>query len=91
MIDELLTPVRTALVQAEATESEQCNRFAVDGLSDTEKRIYELLNAEESRHIDDLAESPGLNSSEVLATLFDLEMKGIMRQLLGKQFMKLLL
>ena len=33
----------------------------------------------------------GLNSSEVLATLFDLEMKGIVRQLPGKQFAKVLL
>jgi hypothetical protein len=32
-----------------------------------------------------------LNSSEVLATLFDLEMKGIIRQLPGKQFSKVLL
>jgi hypothetical protein len=28
----------------------------------------------------------GLNSSEVLATLFDLEMKGIIRQMPGKRF-----
>ena len=35
--------------------------------------------------------SSGLNSSEVLATLFTLEMKGIIRQLPGKQFTKVLL
>jgi hypothetical protein len=32
-----------------------------------------------------------LNSSEVLATLFDLEMQGFARQLPGKQFSKALL
>jgi hypothetical protein len=42
-------------------------------------------------HVDDLVERSGLNSSEVLATLFDLEMKGIIRQLPGKQFSKVLL
>jgi predicted Rossmann fold nucleotide-binding protein DprA/Smf involved in DNA uptake len=41
--------------------------------------------------IDDLVERSGLNSSEVLATLFTLERKGIVRQLPGKQFCKVLL
>jgi predicted Rossmann fold nucleotide-binding protein DprA/Smf involved in DNA uptake len=36
-------------------------------------------------------ERSGLNSSDVLATLFDLEMKGIIPQLPGKQFSKVLL
>jgi predicted Rossmann fold nucleotide-binding protein DprA/Smf involved in DNA uptake len=38
-----------------------------------------------------LVETSGLTSSEVLATLFDLEMKGMVRQLPGKQFLKVLL
>jgi len=36
-------------------------------------------------------ENTGLNSSDVLATLFDLEMKGFIRQLPGKLFGKVLL
>lgn len=91
VIEELPTPVRAALVQAEAPESEQRNLLAADGLSPIEKRIYEMLSAEEPRHIDDLVENSGLNSSDVLATLFTLEMKGIIRQLPGKQFAKVLL
>ena len=91
VIEELPTPVRAALVQAEALESEQRNLLAADSLNPTEKRIYELLSVETPRHIDDLVETSGLNSSEVLATLFDLEMKGIIRQLPGKQFAKVLL
>lgn len=54
------------------------------------KKIYELLSAEESKHIDDIVERSSLNSSEVLATLFDLEMKGLVRQSPGKQFSKVL-
>jgi predicted Rossmann fold nucleotide-binding protein DprA/Smf involved in DNA uptake len=46
---------------------------------------------EETRHIDELVENSGSNSSEVLATLFDLEMKGVVRQLSGKQFSKVVL
>ena len=52
---------------------------------------YELLNSDEAVHIDDIVERSGLNSSEVLATLFDLEMKGIVRQMPGKPFHRVLL
>jgi hypothetical protein len=38
------------------------------------------------RPIDDIVENAGLNSSGVLATLFDQEMKGFVRQLPGKLF-----
>jgi DNA processing protein len=91
VIEELPTPVRASLVQAEQPEAEQRNLLLAASLNSSEKKIYELLSADESRHIDDIVERSGLNSSEVLATLFDLEMKGIVRQLPGKQFSKLLL
>ena len=91
VIEELPTPVRAALVQAEQTEADQRNLLAAAALSPTERKVYELLSAEEPAHIDDLVERSGLNSSEVLATLFDLEMKGIVRQSPGKRFSKVLL
>jgi len=50
-----------------------------------------VSDAEEPVPIDDIVERSGLNSSEVLATLFTLEMKGTIRQLPGKQFSKVLL
>jgi DNA processing protein len=91
VIEELPTPVRAALVQPERPESEQRNLLAGSGLSAMEKKIYELLSVDVSRHIDDIVERSGLNSSEVLATLFQMEMKGIVRQLPGKQFSRALL
>jgi DNA processing protein len=91
VIEELPTPVRAALVQAERPEAEQRNLLLAASLNTSEKKLYELLSAEEPRHIDDIVERSGLNSSQVLATLFDLEMKGIIRQLPGKQFSKVLL
>ncbi len=91
VIEELPTPVRAALVQAETVESEQRNLLAETALNVSQKRIYDLLSIEEPRGIDDIVETSGLNSSEVLATLFDLEMKGMVRQLPGKQFSKVLL
>jgi DNA processing protein len=91
VIEELPTPVRAALVQAEQPEAEQRSLLAAASLNGSEKKLYELLTAEESVPIDDIVERSGLNSSDVLATLFNLEMKGIIRQLPGKQFSKVLL
>jgi DNA processing protein len=90
VIEELPTPVRAALVKAERPEAEHRNLLAFAALGASEKKLYELLVVEETRHIDELAENSGLNSSEVLV-LFDVEMKGVVRQLPGKQFSKVML
>ncbi len=91
VIEELPTPVRAVLVRAEAPEAEQRNLLAAASLNSSEKKIYDLLSVDDPKAIDDIVENSGLNSSEVLATLFDLEMKGIVRQLPGKQFSRVLL
>jgi len=62
-----------------------------DALNASGKMIYALLSSEESRRVDDIVERAGLNSSEVLATLFDLEMKDLVRQSPEKQYSKALL
>lgn len=49
------------------------------------------MSVDKSRHVDEIVEMSGLNSSEVLPGLFELEMKGVVRQLPGKQFLKVLL
>src|SRR5579862_6013863 len=91
VIKALPTPIRATLVRDEAPEAEQRNLLAAASLTTPEKKIYELLSTDQPVHIDYIVERSGLNSSEVLATLFDLEMKGIVRQLPGKQFAKVLL
>src|SRR6267378_1486970 len=91
VIEELPTSVRAALLQAEQPEAEQRNLLAAAALNGSQKKLYDLLSTDQPVHIDDLVERSGLNSSEVLATLFDLEMKGVIRQLPGKQFSKVLL
>jgi hypothetical protein len=49
------------------------------------------LSLDEARHVDDWVENSGLTGSEVLAALFDRELRGVIRQLPGKQFLKVLL
>jgi DNA processing protein len=90
VIEELPTPVRAELVPVETPAADQRASFVESSLSGSATAIYALLNPDEPQHVDALVERSGLNSCEVLATLFDLEMKGIVRQLPGKQFVKVL-
>lgn len=91
VIEELPTPVRAALVQALQLEAGERNLLVAASLNEAERKIYEQLSSEATLHIDEIVERSGLNSSAVLATLFNLEMKGVVRQLPGKQFGKILL
>jgi DNA processing protein len=60
-------------------------------LSAPEKKLYELIRVEEAIHVDELVERTGLSSSETLAALCEMEMRGIIRQMPGKQFIRVLL
>ena len=91
VIEELPTPVRSQLLPVEAVNSEERAKLLHESLAPAERTLYDLLTEDESRHIDDMVELSGLTSSEVLAALFDLELKGVVRQLPGKQFLKVLL
>jgi DNA processing protein len=51
---ELPTPARGALVKAERPEAEQRNLPAAASLGASERKLYELLVVEETRHIDEL-------------------------------------
>ena len=91
VVEELPTPVRAELTPVETATSEERASLIQQSLAPTERSLYELLTEDEARHVDDLVETSGLSSSEVLAGLFDLELKGVVRQLPGKQFVKVLL
>ena len=91
VVEELPTPVRAELLPVEAASAEERAALVEQDLAPGERPLYELLSLDESRHVDDLVELSGLSSSEVLAALFDLELKGVVRQLPGKQFLKVLL
>ena len=92
VILELPTPVRAALTRAMQPETGLANLLVAASLNPSgTKKPRELLTFDEAQPIDDIVERSGLNSSEVLATLFNLEMKGIVRQSPGKLFSKILL
>jgi DNA processing protein len=91
VVEELPTPVRAELMPVESVSHEERAALVEGSLSPTERPLYALLSLDEARHVDELVELSGLTSSEVLAALFDMELKSVIRQLPGKQFLKVLL
>lgn len=91
VIEELPTPIRAQLVPVETTDSAQRASLAEQNLEPAEKALYAMLEVDSARHVDDLVEHSGMSSSEVLSALFELEMKGLVQQLPGKQFLKVML
>src|SRR5580692_2955457 len=90
VVEELPTEVRAELFPVEATTSAERASLFENSLSPVEKKIFSLLGTDESIHVDEIVEKAELNSSEVLAALCEMEMKGIVRQMPGKQFIKIL-
>ena len=91
--EELPTEVRLTLqpeAGGESPEGQTASLFGETELSPHEKKIFALLKADESTHIDDIVErlEPALSSSEIFAALFELELAGKVKQLPGKNFVK---
>ncbi len=91
VVEELPTDVRAELFPVEQPTAEERASLFEQALTPMEKKLYDLLDTDAPRQVDELVEQSELNSSAVLATLFELEMKGIVRQMPGKQFVKVLL
>ncbi|MGH9728595.1 MAG: DNA-processing protein DprA, partial [Candidatus Acidiferrales bacterium] len=91
VIEELPTPIRAELLPVETTDGAARASLVEQSLGPAGKTLYAMLEVDSARHVDDLVEHSGLSSSEVLSSLFELEMKGLVQQLPGKQFLKVLL
>jgi len=91
VLEELPTPVRAELLPVESVPSQERAALIAETLGPGERVLYGLLAEDAARHVDELVDQSGLSSSEVLASLFDLELRGVVRQLPGKQFLKVLL
>ncbi len=77
-------------MQNESPEPETASLFPDEVKSPHERKILNLLKADESTHIDQLVEllENEMSSSEIFAALFELELNGKVRQLPGKNFVK---
>ncbi|HEX5317158.1 MAG TPA: DNA-processing protein DprA, partial [Candidatus Kapabacteria bacterium] len=92
--EELPTDVRLTLEPKGAAESQQegtASLFKEDiHASPHERKILSVLKADAATQIDEIVErlDPELSSSEIFAALFELELSGKVRQLPGKNFVK---
>jgi len=91
--EELPTDVRLGLTpksESESPSGQTASLFQENELPPHEKKIFALLKADESTHIDEIVErlEPELSSSEIFAALFELELAGRVKQLPGKNFVK---
>lgn len=78
------------LNQPESSTAETASLFPDEAASPHERKILRVLKADESTHIDEIVEvlEGQMSSSEIFATLFELELDGKVRQLPGKNFVK---
>src|SRR5580698_2501642 len=81
VVEELSTEIRAELFPVEKTTGEERASLFVEALSPLEKKVFGLLGVDESIHVDELVENSELTSSEVLAALCEMEMKGMVRQM----------
>ena len=95
VVEELPTPIRSEILErlaaAEAAgQAVQEELPLADNLSAAGKKVFGVLKADEAFHVDHLVEAAGLSPGEVLTVLLELEMKGMIRQLPGKNFLRVL-
>ena len=78
------------LASSDATKPQEGASLFAESLSEQEKAIYNLLKVDEAMHLDEILDAlPQLSSSEVLVSLLELEFKNLVRQLPGKNFVKI--
>lgn len=69
--------------------AQQQELFPPAQLSETERRIYDLLDRDTPVNIEELSSASGLGPGQLASALLTLEVKDKIRQLPGKQFVKI--
>jgi DNA processing protein len=93
VIEELPVAVRQRLMAVPENESGEASGASLftASLSPVEQTLDGVLRVDEAKQIDELlSEVPQYSPSEVLAALLELELKGRIRQLPGKHYVKVL-
>jgi DNA processing protein len=89
LVEELPRPIKEGIFQQESQGTTQCQGDLFrETFNPMERCVLELLTNDEAVHVDQLLESSGLSSSELLSTLSELEMRDKVRQLRGKYFVR---
>jgi DNA processing protein len=87
-IDKGEPPAPVAAEKAEPDSRPSGADLRAVNLNPREQQVYDLLDANTARSVDDLIVASGLQAHEVLATLLVLEVRRLCRQLPGKRFLR---
>lgn len=88
-VDDVVVEIQGKLenISVKKLDEERVLRAKSINLAGNEKKIFNsLIDGNEPLHIDTISESTGLNISDCLVNLLNLEFKGLIRQLPGKRF-----
>jgi DNA processing protein len=93
--EALPADIRLALTPPESPASSEpgtASLFGGPNLAPDEQKIFSVLRADESTHIDELVErlAAELSSSQIFAALFELELNGRIRVLPGKYYVRVI-
>lgn len=88
VVEELPYDVRKRILADETTEDATQPRQPALVLSPAEAKVMGLLSADEPVHMDTLLMSSELDSTQLMRVLLDLEIKDVIKQLPGKNFIK---
>ena len=91
VVEELPTEVRAELFVVDTPAAAERASLFVEALDPEQRKLFELLSTDEPSHVDDLLEKSGMTSSGVLSALCELELKGMVRQMPGKQFVRVMM
>jgi DNA processing protein len=91
VVEELPTEVRAELFPVDTPAASERASLFVEALDPEQRKLFELLSTDEPSHVDDLLEKSGMTSSGVLSALCELELKGMVRQMPGKQFVRVMM
>jgi len=92
--EELPTSIRASLEQGggfASGEASEASLFEESALPPSEARLYSVLRPDEALQMDEILEKleQEMSSSEVFTALFELELAGRIRQLPGKNFVRI--
>jgi len=85
-ISAAILPPKLDEKETKEATSKQQPELAPANLSDNERKIWSLLSADESKHIDELLEASGFSFGELNSSLVSLDLKDLIRTLPGNHY-----
>jgi DNA processing protein len=86
-ITEIKLPDETKKADIENDIAGKTKAYIYNSLTEPERKVYKILN-NEPLYIDDIFRKTGLEQTKVSKVLLDLEMKKLIKELPGKQFVR---